>query len=171
MLSASDFTGEAYHHTLGDVALLRELAGQCPPHSVAVNIGACFGTSSLALLEGNPTLTVFSVDVRPCPEEGETCAAAGQPGRRLRILGPSQEAALAWPRELPVALVLVDGGHDYEAAYLDILRWSLLVQRGGWLLIHDCGTPSLPEVPRAVRDVFGIRLPDRQVDTLWGYRL
>lgn len=173
MPSAMDFTGEAYHHTRGDVLLLRELAASClSPRPVFVNIGACFGTSALALLEGNCLATVFSIDVRPCPEENETCLMTSpQCARRLiQVLGRSQEVALAWPAGHLVHLTLVDGDHSYQGVLQDARRWYDLVAPGGWLLFHDCGTPSLPDVPRAVREVMQ-RQPDRQVDTLWGYRL
>lgn len=149
MLTAYDITGEQYHHTREDVDTLHALGRGMPPGAAFVNIGACFGTSALALLEGQPIATVFSIDVNPCPDESENLKRAGvRPGRVIRILGRSQEVGYYWPFAVP--LVFVDGAHDAESVRDDILAWTSNLTPAGIIAFHDYGTPSLPHVKLVV---------------------
>lgn len=154
MLRASDLVGEAFHHTLADVDTLRFLADMLPPNPTCVNIGACFGTSTLAILESRPDAFVFSIDIMPCPLERQHHDRAGiQPGRCVRVLGPSQDAGHHWPPH-SVDFVFVDGAHDYDGVRDDILYWVPAVKPGGIIAFHDYGTPSLPHVARAIDEAF-----------------
>jgi len=80
-MKAKDITGEAFHHTVGDVDTLQELVRMLPPNPVIVNIGACFGTSTLAMLEARPDAFIFSIDINICPKEPEHITMAGLDGR------------------------------------------------------------------------------------------
>jgi len=154
-ISAKDITGEVYHHTEGDVDTLHQLAGMLPPGPVIVNIGACFGTSTLAMLEARPDAFIFSVDINICPKEPEHLDLAGVEARRVvRCLGKSKEIGRHWP-EQSTDLVFVDGGHTYQCVLNDIVTWTKTVKPGGIIAFHDYDTESLPDVKLAIDDVFG----------------
>lgn len=171
MLTAKDITGEAYHHTPGDIDTLHRLAHMLPDAPVIVNIGACFGTSALAMLEARPDAFIFSIDVQVCPMEPEHIRQAGQDTRRVvRVLEPSQEAGKFWP-PTSVDLVFVDGAHDYDGVQDDIHYWIHTLKASGIMAFHDYGTPSLPHVARAIDDVFGDKEPLLFVERIRAYRL
>lgn len=153
-LTASVLTGEEFHHTVADVDTLHFLAEMLPPSPVVVNIGACFGTSTLAIREVRPDAFIFSIDIELCPWEVMHHAQANMPlGRCVRVLGPSQDVGQHWPPQ-SVDLVFVDGAHDYEGVRDDIRVWLPTVKAGGIIAFHDYGTPSLPHVARAIDEVF-----------------
>jgi predicted O-methyltransferase YrrM len=146
-MKAKDVTGEAFHHTIGDVDTLHTLAGMLPPQPVIINIGACFGTSTLAMLEARSDAYIFSIDINVCPKEAEhieksECGA----NRVVRILGPSQD--IDWP--YLVDMVFVDGAHGYPEVRRDIQAWRGKIRTGGVLAFHDYGNETLPHVKRAV---------------------
>ena len=154
MLKASDLVGEAFHHTVADVDTLHALADMLPLCPVVVNIGACFGTSTLAILETRPNAFIFSIDIALCPWERQHHELAGVPlGRCVRLLGASQDAGRYWPVH-SVDFVFVDGAHDYEGVRDDIRYWLPTVKPGGIIAFHDYGTPSLPHVARAIDEAF-----------------
>jgi predicted O-methyltransferase YrrM len=152
-LRAIDLCGVDYYIQTHDVELLQKLAQTLLPRPVAVNIGAAFGTSALALLEARPDLTVISIDVQPCPEEFANIKEAGfaNQGRYIRILGYSHEVARAW-RFGYVDLVFVDGGHNYQDCYGDMALWFEHLRPGGILAVHDYEADMLPLIKRAVDD-------------------
>jgi len=153
-LTASDLTGEQYHHTPADVDALHVLAEMLPLCPIVVNIGACFGTSTLAILEARPDAFVFSIDIAVCPQERENhMRALVPPGRCVRVLGASQDVGRYWPAH-SVDFVFVDGAHDYEGVRDDIHFWMPTVKPGGIIAFHDYGTPSLPHVARAIDEAF-----------------
>jgi len=170
-MQAKDITGEAFHHTPADVDTLQRLAKMLPPAPVIVNIGACFGTSTLAMLEARPDAFIFSIDINVCPREPEHLELAGVETRRVvRCLGKSQEIGRHWPAG-SADLVFVDGGHAYQDVREDIAAWTHVVKPGGLLVFHDYGTPSLPGVARAVDEVFGGVEPLLFVETVKAYLL
>lgn len=149
MITAYDITGEEFHHTREDVDTLHKLAEMLPWRARIVNIGACFGTSSLAFVEQHLDPMVFSIDVQECPQEAANLAKAGiSPGRVMRILGRSQDIGRFWPCRLD--LVFVDGAHDFKSVADDIGTWRDKLRKHGIIAFHDYGAPSLPDVKRAV---------------------
>lgn len=152
-VTAYDLCGSDYYIQRHDVDLLQRLAKMLLPSPVAVNIGAAFGTSAIALLSARDDLTVVSIDVQPCPEEFENLVRAGYAtsGRYLRILGYSQDVARAW-RFGYVDLLFVDGGHSYADCYGDLALWYPHVRPGGVVAIHDYEADMLPAIKPAVDD-------------------
>lgn len=149
MLTAYDITGEQYHHTREDVDTLHKLGHMLPDYATIVNIGACFGTSTLALAECSWSSVIFSIDIKECPEERDHLNQAGiEAGRVYRILGSSQVTGKYWP--LKVDLVFVDGAHDLQSVRTDIENWKGHIKPDGIIAIHDYGAPSLPNVKQAV---------------------
>lgn len=152
-LCSYDLTGEAFHQTVGDVTFLKQMAARLPLNPIIINIGACFGTSAMAMLEARADAFIFSIDVHPSPKEVENLQAAGLWGlhRVIRILGASQDVGQHWP--YPVDLCYVDGAHDYEAVCQDIEVWLPNIKPGGFAVFHDYGKPFLPHVARAIDEL------------------
>lgn len=170
-LNAIEITGEEYHHTVGDVNTLHELASMLPDNPIIVNIGACFGTSVLSMLEARPDAYIFSVDISPCPDEAHHIALAGlsDPCHVVRVLGPSQQVGHWWPRA-SVDMVFVDGAHDYDAVRDDIEAWKPVVREGGLLVFHDYDKPICPKVKPAV-DVYMTGIPLRISESIIAFRI
>jgi predicted O-methyltransferase YrrM len=156
-LHAIDLTGEAYHHYVDEIDTLHELAAMLPAHPVVVNIGACFGTSAIAILEARPDAFVFSVDVRRCDSDGDEAqnlvrAGMAQWHRCIRVLGRSQDAGVHWPGY--VDMVFVDGSHATEDVIADAAVWVAAIRRkagrGAVIAFHDYGNPICPNVKAAV---------------------
>lgn len=169
MLTAYDITGEEYHHTREDVDILHQLAHSLPDSPVIVNIGACFGTSALALIENRLDAVLFSIDVQVCSQERDNLAMAGiPPSRVIRILGRSQEVGVLWPCK--VDLVFVDGAHDRESIFDDILWWWPQLKPGGIMAFHDYGTPSLPHVKATVDDIMTGEFELLHIGTIKAFR-
>ena len=53
----------------------------------------------------------------------------------VSIVARSAVAARFW--RTPLSLVLIDGGHSFEAVFTDYNSWAAHIQPGGFLLIHD----------------------------------
>jgi predicted O-methyltransferase YrrM len=150
MLTAYDLTGEFFHQTTGDVNTLKQLARQLPPNPVIINIGACFGTSALAMLEERRDAFIFSVDVLPSPAETENLHRAGlfELNRLVRCLGRSQDIGRYWPG--PADMVYIDGSHAYKDVIADINVWLPRIKPGGVILFHDYNKGNCPGVKPAV---------------------
>jgi len=171
MTTALDFTGEAYHHTATDVDTLHRLVSglSCACPLVIVNIGACFGTSVIAILEASPTAFVFSIDVHPCPEEMANIREAGLDASSVvRVLGRSQDVALVWPQR--VDMVFVDGSHLYRDVYEDAVRWSALLASGGVIAFHDYDRPPCTCVKSAVDSAMAGHEPFLHVESIVAFR-
>lgn len=151
---AIDLTGLEYHHEPSDVEFLKRLVGLLPENPVVVNIGARFGTSTLAMLEARKDVFVFSVDINPCPEEREHLEASSIDANRcVRVLGQSQEAGVHWPHQ--VDMVFVDGAHHREAVIGDIEVWLPRIKQGGIIAFDDYGKKICAAVKPAVDDSMG----------------
>lgn len=163
-LTSYDLTGEEYHHTVADVDALKRLARMLPEDPVIVNIGACFGTSTLAMAEERPDAFIFSIDVKECSLEPKHFKEAGLKPP-VRILGRSQEVGRHW--NFPVDLVFVDGAHGYQAVRDDIREWRRVASI---LALHDYGKAVCPQVKPAVDDEIGDLEPFLAVESLRAYR-
>ena len=169
-MKAIDITGEAFHHTVADVETLQALVKTLPDNPVIVNIGACFGTSTLAMLEARPEAFIFSIDINVCPKEPEHISRAGlDVGHTVRVLGPSQNAGVYWPYK--VDMVFVDGAHGYPEVVRDIRAWRDKVRDGGILAFHDYGKPICPEVKPAVDAEMKGLVPFLHVESIVAFRM
>jgi len=56
-------------------------------------------------------------------------------GTVIPIIGRSSEVASSW--RTPLALVFIDGGHTFEAAFTDYSAWASHLIPGGFLAVHD----------------------------------
>ena len=60
---------------------------------------------------------------------------AGLTDTVVAIVAPSAVAVRMW--STPLAMIFIDGGHTYPAAFSDYVSWSGLLMPGGILAIHD----------------------------------
>jgi len=168
-MKAKDITGKAFHHTVKDVDTLQALARMLPENPVIVNIGACFGTSTLAMLEARPDAFIFSIDINICPKEPKHIKMAGADRASvIRVLGPSQDAGVYWPQQ--VDMVFVDGAHGYPEVVRDIRAWSGKIKQGGILAFHDYDKDILPHVKRAIDDEMKGLEPLLQIESIRAYQ-
>ena len=65
----------------------------------------------------------------------ETLDAGSLEKTVVPMIGRSAHIARFW--NTPLALVFIDGGHTFEAAYTDYVSWASHVMPGGYLLVHD----------------------------------
>ena len=64
-----------------------------------------------------------------------TIETAGLEQTIVPIVAPSNIAGRMWQTEL--AMIFIDGGHSFEAAYEDYCTWTPLLAPGGYLVFHD----------------------------------
>ncbi len=132
----------------------RSVVDLLPNPITVVNIGANIGTSSCAILEANPNAFVFSIDVKPWPEERQHIVECGlNPKRIVRLLGSSSEIGVHFPYKAD--LVFVDGAHDDKGVTGDIEAWKPKCK--SIVLFHDYHHPNYAKKP-------GVNL-DNIVDT------
>lgn len=124
---------------------LFDAAGATEPGSTVVEVGSHHGRSTIVLASGLPAGSrVVAVD--PFPPDWRYGAAGTEAACRANLersgvadlvdlrVATSDDVRRGWAG--PVALVYVDGKHDYWSARSD-LRWSEHVTPGGWVLVHD----------------------------------
>lgn len=63
---------------------------------------------------------------------------------------PSAEVAATWVE--PLALVFIDGAHDYATVLKDLLLWTPFIGVGSDVALHDMFGPLIPGVAQAVND-------------------
>jgi len=69
------------------------------------------------------------------PRFRRTLSLAGLEETVVPMVCRSRVVARAWAA--PLALVFIDGGHTFAAAYTDYECWACHVMPGGYLVIHD----------------------------------
>lgn len=144
-----------------EAEFLRRLAKELLPDPIIVNIGSSFGSSTWAFLEARPDAVVFSVDMKPCPEEmAHVAEAGGDPTRVIRLLGLSQEVGLHFPPM--VDLLFIDGDHSYAGVLGDIDAWVDKVKPGGAIAFHDY-RPYVSYDPTNVIEAVDRRMGDYEV--------
>jgi precorrin-6B methylase 2 len=127
-----------------EVDLLQRCVKLLPASPVVVNIGANIGTSTCAILEANPGAFVFSIDLKPWPEEKENVADCGlDPRRVVRLLGNSARIGVHFPYQPD--MIFVDGGHGDGAVRGDIAAWIPKCRRIA--LFHDYHHPRYAKKP------------------------
>lgn len=127
--------------SVGEVGLLKKCAAMLPENPVVIIIGAGFGTSSLAVLEERPDAFIFSIDIKPKPEEVRALIGGGVDfSRCIRILSPSPNVGYNFPYE--VEMVFIDGRHTDHGVQADINAWLPNVPNG-IMLFHDYNHPNL----------------------------
>lgn len=143
-----------------ETVALQALSASMPSDSKIVNFGAGTGTSSLAIVTGNPHAQVWTIDISEGGPLGglenernafaERNSLLNQPPLKLpiQILGCSWEVGEQW--ETPLDMVFIDGDHSLKAVEKDINSWARHIKPGGYIVFHDYGRDVWPEVKMAV---------------------
>jgi predicted O-methyltransferase YrrM len=148
-MKAIEMTGINYYIQTSDVILIQSFVNSLDKNPICVNIGSAYGTSALAMLERLDS-RVVSIDIKDCPEEQKVTAEYKD--RYQFIKEESQSFGLKWCRET-VDLVFIDGGHNYQDCYEDIIVWYSALKPEGIMMIHDYGADITPEVKPAVDSI------------------
>lgn len=144
-----------------ELPALKELAKMLKPMPIIINIGAGAGTSGLALMEARPDCTLITVDIewRDSPlgslhSEKQVFKDAGLDHlfgiQWFQVRGDSKAVGMEWTKkpserrhsfpdfsDWKVDMVFVDGNHDGENPWLDILIWKNHIRKDGILAVHD----------------------------------
>lgn len=156
--------------TRPEAIALADCVKQLPPNPVIVQIGAFIGVSTIAMLETRPDAFIFSIDIKPHPEERANLIDAGLDHLRVvRILGDSQQMDWPWLADM----IFFDGDHRYNGIKADCQQWLGKVKSGGLIIFHDYilkNAPPKNQVAQVVNEFFaGIR-PFMQVKRLIGFK-
>lgn len=115
---------------------------------IAVDIGVARGRSTILLAHAG--LAVVAVSLWDDPAEGtqeEFVANARRAGAHGLVAVLRGDSGKVCERVMPVladkvALLFVDGGHDYETVRKDATGWTPMMAVGGYALWHDYGQGS-----------------------------
>lgn len=143
-----------------ELLLLQKYAKKLSESAVCVNIGAGFGTSSLAILEVRPDLkyTFYTIDVRndDNPFGGllneRNAFKKWNMKHPNQIHGDSKKIADVWDSG-KVDLLIIDGDHSSEGCRGDILGWEQHLKIGAIVFVHDYQSQHWGEVTHAVNEL------------------
>lgn len=79
--------------------------------------------------------------------------------------GGSVEIGKSWDRA-PIGLLFIDGSHEYEDVYADILAWEPNVAPGGRIIMHDY-LGEWTGVKRAVDELLSHYKAQRTIECMW----
>ncbi len=140
MLTSYDLSQNHGMLSISEIDFIKEHVSRLSKKTLIINIGAGFGTSSLAMLEVRPEAFVWSVDPKPRQSEQSNIAAAGYENRVIRLLSKSQD--ISWPKSIKVHCVFVDGGHNERDVVEDIEIYKPMVRKNGLMFFHDYRHPN-----------------------------
>lgn len=161
-----------------EVDAIHRMMQLLPPVAVALNVGAGSGTSALAMAEGHPRLTIWTIDSSPGGPYGgieneiqafEKSGLRDMPWRwSRRVLGDSRVVARWWKeRDGPYFdFAFIDDGHLAAEIKGDIEGWLPLVKPGGIIAFHDYGRKAWPDVRFMVDQLMAGYRQTLHVDTL-----
>ncbi|MCA1786123.1 MAG: class I SAM-dependent methyltransferase [Desulfobacteraceae bacterium] len=158
---------------------LHELALAAAAMGPILEIGSYCGLSTAVIACRQHNTTLFSIDHHTGSEEqqpGEeyfdpdlydkttgrintlpfflqTIETAGLTDYVVPLVCESAVAGKMW--RTPLAMVFIDGGHSFDAAYQDFLTWSPHVMADGFLVFHDIFLDPAEggQAPRQVYDI------------------
>jgi predicted O-methyltransferase YrrM len=132
---------------------LAYLAAQVPERGIIVEIGSCQGRSAAymaAALDRKKKVKIFCVDLwilgaGRTPERHHDVGGYMRFVGNLRVLdlfqniipimADSVEAGKRW--RLPIDLLFIDGGHQFNEVKADYKTWAKFVKPGGVIVFHD----------------------------------
>lgn len=144
-----------------ELPALKSLALSLPPMPIIVNIGAGSGTSGLAFLEARSDATLLTIDIedRDSPfgslfSERVVMKEAGLDHldgiQWFQVRGDSKNVGNEWTKPISkrfyrfpdfstfkIDLIFIDGDHEDENPWGDIVIWKQHIRKGGILAVHD----------------------------------
>ena len=136
-------------------------------YTVGAEIGVHFGHYSKVLFDNVPNLKLYCVDpwgyyktekvITPKLIMNRYVYAVvflSQFNSELMRM-TSEEAAKIVPDGY-LDFVYIDALHDYDSVKQDIKLWLPKIRNGGYIGGHDYGYPPLPDVKKAVDEIFGV---------------
>jgi hypothetical protein len=111
----------------GERKLLFELASQLPGNAEILNIGVEYGASLACLRAGNPTASIYGIDL--------DCSKAVSAYDCELVQFDSHEIVKFWND--PIDLIFVDGDHGELGVSLDA-KFADFLPEGGMILFQDC---------------------------------
>ncbi len=137
--------------TQGERHFIKHCAEQYGPTSTFVNIGVMWGCTVHCLRAGNPTATIYALDIKyswkiKYKDDIDVHWLTGD------------SRTYNWQNG-PIDLLLIDGDHHYATVSKDIANWTPHVPVNGTVLFHDYRPsdhnlhqfPELADVKKAVR--------------------
>jgi predicted O-methyltransferase YrrM len=149
--------------TEAQARVLSAAAGEVSPGNAIVEIGSHHGRSTIVLAKSKPT-GVSMVAIDPFDDERWGGGPSALPAfnenlRRARvesavtlIRSRGVDAAADW-RGPPIALLYLDGAHDYATVKAELLAWEPWLTPQSTVLLHDAF--SSPGVTRALVSTLG----------------
>ena len=123
-----------------------------------VEIGAWMGRTTALLQQAAQIWRATLTTIDPfIPIKGRAVASPERWAANLRKqeivppplhVAPSAEIAVGWTE--PLALVFIDGAHDYASVLQDLRLWTPFIGVGGDVALHDMFGPLIPGVAAAV---------------------
>lgn len=161
--SYSDQVNEMCHYaTPAELNWLREHAKTLPSRSSVVMIGAGPAVMALAVLEGNPDLSLSIVDKVTCQyAHAHIKDLAIRLEKGLDVYYFEMDSArFAFQCSYPVDLLIVDGDHSYLGVKTDLETWRPKLRIGSHVFLHDYNADETefkdveryPGVKRAVEE-------------------
>jgi predicted O-methyltransferase YrrM len=134
------------------------LIERLPAEGIFLEVGTASGVSAARIAMARPKLRILCVD--PFPDHDED-RVRRRDGSRIdnwrRNAQPNMNLFVGTLRDLEDVLgardfdaILVDGDHEEEGCFDDLMRASSLVDRRGVVFAHDVGCRDWPGVDRAV---------------------
>lgn len=130
--------------------------------SVAVNIGAGFGTSGLAFIQSDKIVRLYTIDLFATLEHGlgsleferSSFARFGydKDPRYMQINLDSIQCGKAWPYG-KVDMIFLDGDHTFDHCHKDIEVWLPHIKDGGIFAFHDYHEPSWMGVTESIDEL------------------
>ena len=160
----------------GEVLLLQRIARELPAGSIVVNLGSGTGTSSLAVIEANPDVVLYTVDISPggplggLENEWNAFQNAGIPFKHQQILGDAIEVGRGWNKG-KITLLIVDDDHSYDHVLEEVKVWKKHVDTGSLVLFHDYESANWADVVRVVDETMSEEEFVERVDTYALYRI
>lgn len=118
-----------------------------------VELGTGTAWTAISLILSDRGRRVISVDpvVRAPREAYVGHLGAADRGRLVLRQGLGQDGPD--PRDAPVDLLVVDGGHDRESTRANFEAWAPALAEDAVVVFHDYGNPRFPGVEQAVADL------------------
>lgn len=143
----------------GEIPALKGLLAELPETPVVVNLGAGFGTSSLAMAEERPKSIRHTYDIRPGGPLGGLENEINAFKRAdlyppVQHLQDSAEGGREWDNG-EIDIIFIDAGHFEHHVRADIEAWFPHIKDGGIMAFHDYGSPKWPAVKKVVDEVLG----------------